>query len=297
LNRLPATLPLLLLLAGCGGGVQRLSGLDALLQVQRAEFVEGAFPSDQGGPAVLATSTATTTLRVGQTNRALSGSLTLGSTTVAVGLEGDVGFWLLPAGGADSVLPSALAFEASLGFSRFIPAGQHVVQVAASDARGHFGATFPVTFDFVDLDAPPAADLRVTLSWDVNADLDLHVVQPDGAEIWSRKSTTYTPPVVGPVDSVAAAAAGKLDFDSNSMCVIDGRRVENVLFLHDPPTGAYTVRVDTFSLCGQAAARWKVEVVSLGTTQVTVTGTALPASTRFPHERGAGALATTFTLP
>ena len=294
MNRLLFMLPLL---AACGGGVQKHSGLDALMQVQKGEFFEGAFPTDTGGPAVLATNTTTTTLRVGQTNRSLTGSIGLGSTTVALGLEGDVGYWLLPAGGSDPILPSALSFESSVGFSRFITAGHHVVQVAASDSQGRFGAIFPVGFDFVDLNAPVQADLRVSLSWDVDADLDLHVVEPDGKEIWARKSSTYEPPVVGPIDQAAANAAGKLDFDSNSMCAIDGRRLENVLFVTNPPHGEYTVRVDTFSLCGQVAARWKVEVVSLGTTIATVTGTALPASTRFPHERGAGALAATFTLP
>jgi hypothetical protein len=285
------------LLAGCEGGVQRRSGLEALLQVQRGQYFEGAFPTDQGGPAVLGTNTATVTLRVGQTNRTLSGSIGLTSTTVAVGLEGDSGYWLVPAGGTDSVVASALAFEASLGFSRFITPGPHVVRVAASDASGHFGPSFPVTFDFVDFAAPPTADLRVTLSWDVDADLDLHVVQPDGTEIWSRKSTTYVPPVVGPIDQAAANAAARLDFDSNSMCVLDGRRTENVLFLERPPVGEYTVRVDTFSLCGQPAARWTVDVVSLGVPLTSASGTALPSSTRFPHERGAGALAATFTLP
>lgn len=277
--------------------MQKHSGLDALMQVQKGEFFDGAFPSDTGGPVVLATNTTTTALRVGQTNRSLTGSIGSTSTAVVLGLEGDVGYWLLPAGGSDPILPSALSFEANLGFSRFIPAGQHVVQVAVSDASGRFGAIFPVTYDFVDLNAPVEAELRVSLSWDVDADLDLHVVGPDGKEIWARKITAYQPPVVGPVDQAAANAAGKLDFDSNAMCVIDGRRLENVLFLKDPPHGEYTVRVDTFSLCGQVASRWRMEVVSLGTTIASVTGTALPPSTRFPHERGAGALAATFTLP
>ncbi len=285
------------LLAACEGGVQKHSGLTALMQVQKGEFFEGAPPADTSGPAVLATNTTTTTLRVGQTNRSLTGSIGPTSATVALWLEGDVGYWLLPAGGSDPILPSALSFEASLGFSSFITAGQHVVRVAASDSSGRFGASFPVTFDFVDLNAPREAKLRVALSWDVDADLDLHVVQPDGKEIWARKITTYQPPVVGPIDQAAADAAGKLDFDSNSMCNIDGRRRENVLFLDTPPSGQYTVRVDTFSLCGQVAARWTVDVVSAGATIATATGTALPASTRFPHERGAGALAATFTLP
>jgi hypothetical protein len=286
------------LLAACGvGGVQKNSGLEALLQVQRGQYFEGAFPSDRGGPQVLGYTTTTTRLRVGQTNRSLSGSVGGTSATVALGLslrsadgtvQDDVGYWLVPAGAADPFVPGALAFEASLGFSGLIPAGTHLLKLAASDASGHFGPTFTVAFDFIDLNAPQPAALRISLSWDVDADLDLHVVQPDGTEIWSRKITSYTPPFLGTPDPVAEAAAGKLDFDSNASCLLDGRRLESVYFLQNPPPGDYIVRVDTFSLCGQAAARWRVEAVLDGGTLLSASGTALPSSTRFPHERGAG---------
>jgi uncharacterized protein YfaP (DUF2135 family) len=131
----------------------------------------------------------------------------------------------------------------------------------------------------------------------VDADLDLHVVEPGGVEIWSRKSSTYEPPVVGPVDQDAANAAGKLDLDSNAMCHLDGRNLENVLYGAAPPAGDYLVRVDTFSLCGQAAARWKLEVWVDGALLSTTSGESLPSATRFPHERGAGVLAAQFTVP
>lgn len=290
-------LPLLAL--GCGdGGVQRHSGLDALLQVADAQFFEGPLPTaHDSGPQVEALRTTTQTLRVGQTNRALNGAVSKDAVSVALQLEGDPGYWVKPTGTADAVLSDALSFDATLAFSRFVTAGDHDLLVAASNAAGTFGAPSPLRFTFLDLNAAPDADLRISLKWDVDADLDLHVVDPDGVEIWSRKSSTYEPPVVGPIDQDAANAAGRLDFDSNAMCHLDGRRLENVLFLKGPPSGHYTVRVDTFSLCGFAAARWSVEVVSLGQTLATASGESLPAATRFPHERGAGVLATEFTLP
>jgi hypothetical protein len=286
-----------LALGGCGGGVQHDVGLDALLQVADAQFFRGPFPKEAGGPSVGALRTVSQQLRVGQTNRALSGSADKTAVSVAFGLADDLGYWVRPMGGADPILTDQLSFDANLAFSRFIPPGEHAVLVAASDASGHFGPASPLSFTFIDLNALPAADLTVSLTWDVDADLDLHVVQPDGVEIWARKVSAYEPPVVGPVDQAAADAAGHLDFDSNSMCRLDGRRAENVVFEANAPSGHYLARVDTFSLCGQAAAHWTLTVTHQGTVLAQATGTALPVSTRFPHERGAGVLAADFTIP
>ncbi len=287
----------LVLCAACGDGVQKSTGLDALMQVANAQFFRGAFPKADGGPGMGAVRTVSSQLRVGQTNRALSGSVPSDALSVAIGLRDDVGYWVKPVGGADPILSDQLSFDANLAFSRFIGAGNHDVLIAASNAKGRFGAPGEQTFTFLDPNAPPDAELYVALSWDLDADLDLHVVEPDGKEIWSRKISTYEPPVVGPVDQAAAEAAGRLDFDSNSMCNLDGRRLENVIFEKDPPQGDYRVRVDAFSLCGQPTAHWKVQVVHQGQTIAEASGTALPSDTRFPHERGAGALAVQFSLP
>jgi uncharacterized protein YfaP (DUF2135 family) len=215
---------------------------------------------------------------------------------VAIGLDGDRGYWVKPVGGTDPVLGDKLSFDASLGFSRFVAAGDHDVRVAASDAAGNFGAPSTLRYTFVDLNALPDADLRISLSWDVDADLDLHVVEPDGKEIWARKISTYEPPVVGPIDQAEANAAGRLDFDSNGNCALDGRRLENVSF-GAAPKGHYLVRIDTFSLCGQAEAHWKLAVTRQGEAVTTTTGVSLPSATRFPHERGGGALAAEFDVP
>jgi hypothetical protein len=285
-------------LAACDDGVQSDDGLDALMQVQGAQFFRGALPQgNPAGPAVGAMRTISQQLRVGQTDRQLSGSVQNTAMSVALGLSGDDGYWVKPVGGADPILSDQLTFDALLSFSRFIGAGDHDVLVTASDSQGRFGPPSPMRFTFVDPNAPPQADLVFSLKWDVDADLDLHVVQPDGTEIWSRKITAYDPPVVGPIDQMAADAAGYLDFDSNSQCNIDGRNIENVIFKSNPPSGHYLARVDTFSLCGQTSARWTLTVTLHGAVVASAAGVSLPSDTRFPHERGAGALAAEVDVP
>jgi len=104
------------------------------------------------------------------------------------------------------------------------------------------------------------------------------------------------------------AAAGYLDFDSNAACVIDGRRQENVIFSLPPddnsfvpvppPSGEYIVRVDTFSLCGQAAAQWEVQVnTPSGAVVNPATWESTDSDTRGDHGPGAGRLALDFQLP
>ena len=91
----------------------------------------------------------------------------------------------------------------------------------------------------------------VSLDWDTESDLDLHVQFPSGdggtGEIWSRKPTGLPlgsggPPMPRP------PWLGYLDFDSNCECVIDGRGQENVFFRPPRPSGQFIARVDTFSL-------------------------------------------------
>jgi hypothetical protein len=145
----------------------------------------------------------------------------------------------------------------------------------------------------------PTGALVVSLDWDTQADLDLHVQLPSDAdagvnEIWSRKPSGLPAGTQGATFS-DATAAGYLDFDSNSQCVIDGRRVENVIFPSNVPSGDYIVRVDTFSLCGEVAARWRVQVFAEGWTEPQVVyGQSTEIDTRFSHGQGAGVQALVF---
>lgn len=95
--------------------------------------------------------------------------------------------------------------------------------------------------------------LRFSLSWTANTDFDLHVVTPDGFEIyWGQKF----------------ADGGYLDVDD---CIEDeceslvARHVENIVWEEVPPEGTYTAWVENFS--GSLAGSFELSVFGAGATR------------------------------
>ncbi|MDC0435442.1 hypothetical protein OAM69_07385, partial [bacterium] len=80
-------------------------------------------------------------------------------------------------------------------------------------------------------------DLQVSMSWDIPTDVDLHLFEPDGTEIYW--------------DEGISSSGGRLVLDSNANCLIDG--VNNESITYDgvvPPSGEYTVGIEYFNNCG-----------------------------------------------
>jgi len=85
-------------------------------------------------------------------------------------------------------------------------------------------------------------DVQITLEWDSDADLDLHVHEPSGHEIYFG-------------DRGPSPTGGELDVDSNVNCSDDGipGGVENVYWPADEaPSGTYTVEVHGWAVGGSA---------------------------------------------
>lgn len=79
-------------------------------------------------------------------------------------------------------------------------------------------------------------DVQVTLRWDNEADVDLHVVDPEGSEIWYGNSI--------------ASSGGQLDVDANAGCGNDPA-VENIFWERgEAPAGRYEVAVEYYGICG-----------------------------------------------
>jgi hypothetical protein len=83
-------------------------------------------------------------------------------------------------------------------------------------------------------------DVQVTLRWDAPVDLDLHVIDPSGQEIW------YMSPY--------SSTGGRLDVDANSQCLgMAASPVENVFWPYGgAPSGGYQVLVIYYMNCGYA---------------------------------------------
>jgi hypothetical protein len=283
-------------LVACASGVRADTGLEALMRVQGAQFFAAAMPADASGPDVAQVKLATNTVFAGYFDKPLSGALAPEATAAAIGLRGDRGYWIVPAGVPGVDAPTFPTFAATLAFSPSLPDGKYELVVRAVDAAGRFGKenVSPLTTTPAGV---PAGTLVVSLSWDTEVDLDLHLVIPSGLEIYNRNISSYQPLPGQPADPAAIAAAGELDFDSNAACVIDGRRLENVSWKQAPPSGHYVARVDTFSLCGQVAASWHAVAASSGNVLASAQGQSFASDAQLSHGLGAGVLAFEFDVP
>jgi len=292
----------LLALVDACSGANPGSGQTAWMRVQGAQYIAGSIDIAPAAsvPEVHSVSTQNNDLFPGVSGKSISGTVGPGSTAVLLGLLGDSGHWVIPVQDLDQNTPGDYTFGCSASFSpetQTADGGGLSLVVRATSKQGEEG---PALIQPMVMDAPrPAGSLVVSLDWDTEADLDLHVVLPgtDGGvnEIWSRK-----PPGL-PMGTTNATvddgmAAGYLDRDSNSMCLIDGIRVENVIFPDAAPSGHYVVRVDTFSLCGEVTARWRVRVFTndAATPSLQAFGQSTDTDTRFPHGQGAGVQALVF---
>jgi hypothetical protein len=295
--------------AGCGPSASSASGITALLRVSNAQFVEGALAPDSTAPGTAIVSGVAinnTNVYPGEQSFPLSGSVS--GATVLVGLKNDSGYWIVPATIVDQTTLGAYDFATQLTFSPLLPTGSQTLILRGVAADGSIGPA-QLYLLTAGRPAPPTGPLVVTLTWDTEADLDLHVVIPNVVdpttpiEIWAQRPIGIPIPTLEmPADPYAVAAAPYLDFDSNANCVIDGRRQENVIFQAAPPPGSYAVLVDTPSLCGQPDAQWTASATMTDPTTMnaTVLGTAqwesTDADTRGAGVAGSGRLAFTFTI-
>ncbi len=288
-------------LAACTKGETADPGLGAWLRVSDAQFVRGAMPSGKDdGPKALSITMPTNTVWPGLDGRSLTGALDSSAVSAAIAIDTDEGYWIVPAGPADVSTPTLPSYRASLAFSPTLAAGSYTLVVRAIDYDGSFGP--PATQTLTALDASPAleptdATLLVSLEWDSEADLDIHVIDPLGNEIFHGDPSSRPKLMPGRPPVTDAGSFGFLDADSNGQCVIDGRRRENVIWTLPPPSGRYVVRVDATSLCGAALAHWTTTAKLDGADLGGAMGTAVDADIRGAHDRGAGVTAFSFDVP
>jgi hypothetical protein len=121
-------------------------------------------------------------------------------------------------------------------------------------------------------------DVQVSVSWDAPSDVDLHVVDPFGEDIYYGNSVS--------------SSGGQLDVDSNPACAIDGRQIENIRWGSRAPGGTYTVRVDYWAGCEVARTNYLVTVKN-GSATTTYSGFFTGSGDQ--GGSGSGVLITTFS--
>ena len=305
----------ILALASCSGGATADLGYGNELVVANAQFRPGDFPSATGGPPTVNLKQTHTGIVIGEIRESITAVFDGTATGAIIGIQGEPGSWIVTTQPPGIESPGEATIAETIGLSLDAQQGPFTLVVAGTDSAGRIGE--PATLAYMAVATPPpSGDLVVTLLWSSTADLDLHVVDPLGNEAWSGKPSTYTPPPPGmPIDPVMAEedalASGWLDEDANANCTYDGSPAEHVIWtarqdtqMNPPitiqpiiPSGTYTVRVDTRSLCKDASAYWYVEADSEGVDIGAARGLSTPDDTLAPHGPGAGITALTFAIP
>jgi hypothetical protein len=136
-------------------------------------------------------------------------------------------------------------------FARSIPVGMFDAVVGVASQAGPPGAYNAIQTRLL---AASSGEVQINASWDSDSDVDLHVVDPRGEEIF------YGNP--------RSRSNGALDLDSNAGCTIDRKNNENIRWPQGTaPSGTYTVRLDYWSNCGAPATNFVVTINHGGATQ------------------------------
>jgi hypothetical protein len=261
----------------CWGEDNPQIGNGESFRVQNAQFVRGRFVGaaiQDGGklPTPIVTGPPVTTppkaqqalFYQGQSGASFTGEASTNTVAIGLWLQGvGHGYWVVPVGGIETVT-GLLTWSAQVDLGRDIPAGLRNLRAVAIDKRGFPGrqaasricikSQIPDNFHSCS-STRPVPEAVISLSWDVNADLDLQVIDPDRFVYEAKHPSTAA------IDGgMAIPLPAHFDHDSNAGCSIDGGRFENLIWQDDRPQGRYGIYVNLFDACKQAAVHFDVAI-------------------------------------
>lgn len=180
-------------------------------------------------------------------------------TTIIIAIQGSNDYWelTLPAGvsASDVILGVAASVRATTLRVRYsVGSATAVGEYATQNLRVHRVGN---------------GDIQISVSWTGASDVDLHVIDPSGAEVsWSNTTV---------------ASGGTLDLDSNAGCAIDNVNNENIVWaVGAAPRGEYRVVVDYWSDCGVPQSDYVVTVQAAGLTPQVFSGSFVGVSSGNP---------------
>ncbi len=233
----------------------------------QASLIQGDAPAAAGGPAATVNGVAVM-INGGSSQQTVSAGS--GFTRVIVAVEGLTNYYEL-------TLPGNVASQGVLiGANPQAYAGNLVFTYAVIDAQG-VGAYARQQVRFLQVGT---GDIQISASWTDSADVDLHVIDPNGEHIY-----------FGHRD---AASGGTLDLDANAACgrnsFTDGTPPafvsnENVVWATgEAIPGTYKVFLDYWSDCGVAKTDWVVTIQHVGATPQIFTGSFVGLSSGVPDD-------------
>lgn len=240
----------------------------------------GTPPGASGGPSNTVAGFAAM-VTGGSTQQTLTGAAAF--TRVVVAMPGVDNYYEL-------TLPQAGAAPIILRAAAQLPS----MNLGLNYAVGSPGALGAYSSSTVRVISVGTGDVQVSVSWSDTSDVDLHVLEPSGEEIYFGHAKYPE----------TSATGGTLDLDSNAGCSRDDDGTlagthfsnENIVWpAGQGPSGTYTVRLTYWSSCAVSAPTdWVVTVATAGSTPQIFTGQFTGSGTG--GGAGSGILITTFSF-
>lgn len=232
-----------------------------------AVLVQGTAPASSSGPAASVTGVAVM-INGGSSQQSLTAPSAF--TTVILAVDGLNNYYelTLPAGvSAENLLISAnpSAFATNLTFAYAVEDGSGVGAYARQSVR------------FLQVGS---GDIQVSVSWSDTADVDLHVIDPNGEEIFFGHRNSASG---GTLDLDANAACGRNTFSDGSPPAFVSN--ENVVWPSGQAiAGTYKVVLDYWSDCGVPKTDWVVTLQRVGAQPQIFTGSFVGAASGVPDD-------------
>jgi len=256
--------------------------LKSYFMIEDATFVNEALPEESDSPTapqILSLTGNTSIIEGGSNPIAISSASSFSDVLVSV--EGTKGYFKIPPTSLRNASDVAL-YYIYLIIDQNLPREDFTIIFCLINGNGEVSS-----YEYLDVTTVEAGTgkLQISLSWNLDNDIDLHLIEPDGNEIYYNNPggydyEDYYSSVLGikPIDgqsiwSLPLTAeqqnalnsitneelksvtsdfeGGWLDLDSNAGCSIDGVNNENITYatLDDIQEGTYIVRVDFYSDC------------------------------------------------
>lgn len=257
------------------------SNLNAYFNIEGANYVQGKLPEASSSPdaPTIQSISGNASIINGGSNR-----VTILSadeyTKVIVGIKGlNTGYYEYPV-----ELKSAYSCTFVLQIGTDLPQDEFLIIFALVDANGVIGAYNEIGVGRVETNF---GVLQISCSWDLFNDIDLHVVNPRGEEVYygdpgfdydyiaivnhyldlNLDANTDLSKITLSAEQEAiiynlsesdvkrfmldTISGGNLDVDSNADCYVDSINNENIIYptMADIVAGEYIVRVDFYSDC------------------------------------------------
>lgn len=205
---------------------------ETYFDIENANFINSNFPeasTSQDAPVITSLYGNASVLAGGSNPLTINTSSDIKS--VIVGVKGEKGYYEISAGSQKSTNSVYIIY---LIISQELELENFSIVVAIIGTNELISSHEVINVSKVEAGT---GKLQISCSWDKPNDVDLHLVEPDGTEIYYGNSSS--------------SSGGELDVDSNADCAIDNINNENITYGESSVlmTGEYIVRVDLYSNC------------------------------------------------